>query len=184
MNATATGAQLVRLPADFLAALRRALAAGRSPLEAATLLRQTGYETGPSLHAALKARLAEERGEAGSLSSAEFWEAFGAFWESLGWGGVRHEPLHPGVAALDSADWAEADAGGHTGHPSCHFTTGVLAEVLSRIAGEDVAVLEVECRSAGDGRCRFLFGGEAALGEVYGRMAAGLPYTEAVEQLR
>jgi hypothetical protein len=51
--------------------------------------------------------------------------------------------------------------------PSCHFTTGVLANILGRAADGEVAVLEVECRSRGDQRCRFLFGGADAVYSVY-----------------
>jgi predicted hydrocarbon binding protein len=184
MNSIATGAQLVRLPAGFLAAVHRVLTQGRSAVESATLLRQAGYETGEAFHAAFEEWLSSEHGgrPADSLSPEEFWGAFVSFWQSLGWGTVRHEQLHPGVGALECEDWAEA-AAGETGHPSCHFTTGVLADLLSRIAGSDVAVLEVECRSAGSGRCRFLYGGVQAMEGVYRGMTEGLSYADAMGRL-
>lgn len=184
MNATAAAAPTLRLPAPFLPALRRALAQGRSAVEAATLLRQVGYESGEAFHAALEEQLAAGRGGASpdTLPPEEFWSAFGRFWEEMGWGTVRHVQLHPGVGALDASDWVEAE-GEAGGHPACHFTTGVLADVLSRVAGSEVAVMEVECRAAGDGRCRFLFGGVGALGEVYRGMTEGLSYSDALERL-
>jgi hypothetical protein len=43
-----------------------------------------------------------------------------------------------------------------------------------------VAVMEVECRSRGDGRCRFLAGAPETLGLVYERMAQGMGYGEAL----
>lgn len=184
MSATAAGTQLLTLPAGFLPAFRRALEQGRDPLEAAVLLRQVGYETGESFHAALEEWLSREGGDVpGGLPPEEFWSAFGRFWESLGWGTVRHVQLHPGIAALDCEGWVEADSAGATGQPVCHVTTGVLADLLGRLAGSGVAVMEVECRSAGDQRCRFLFGGEAALGEVYRGMTEGLPYPDALSRL-
>lgn len=181
---TTAAAHLVHLPAGFLAAVRRALAQGRSPVEAATLLRQAGYESGGGFFDALEHRVAWERPGAtiGTLPEGEFWPEFSAFWEALGWGTVRHEQLHPGVGALDCAGWAES-AGLETGQLSCHFTTGALADLLSRLAGSDVAVMEVECRAAGHERCRFLFGGAAALGGVYEGMTQGLPYGDAVARL-
>lgn len=185
MNTIAAGAQLVQLPTAFLPALRSALAQGRSPVEAATLLRQVGYGTGEAFHAALEEWLARESGAdaADQLSAGEFWSAFGRFWESLGWGTVRHVQLHPGIGALDCTGWVEADSAGDAGQPSCHLTTGILAELLSRIAGGEVAVMEVECRAADDERCRFLFGGATALGAVYQGMTEGLSYTEALQRL-
>lgn len=183
MNAIIAAAPTLRLPTLFLSALRRALAGGRSPVEAATLLRQVGYESGEAFHAALEDHLAREGGAApDALPAEEFWSAFGRLWEEMGWGTLRHVQLHPGVGALDASDWAEAK-GEEREHPGCHFTTGVLADLLSRVAGSEVAVMEVECRAAGDGRCRFLFGGVEALGEVYRGMTEGLPYAEAVERL-
>ncbi|MBV9773633.1 MAG: hypothetical protein JO040_06765 [Gemmatimonadetes bacterium] len=185
MNTTAIGAQLVRLPAPFLPAMLRALAHGRSPMDAATLLRQMGYETGEAFHAALEEWLAG-RGPAGSsdsLGADEFWDAFAGFWAENGWGTVRHVQLHPGIGALDCTDWIEAQAAAEAGQSGCHLTTGIFADLLGRIAGGDVAVMEVECASAGGERCRFLFGGTEALGGVYTGMTEGLSYDQALAHL-
>ena len=38
---------------------------------------------------------------------------------------------------------------------------------------DDLAVLEVECRSRGDERCRFLMGGADALGRLYEGLREG-----------
>jgi hypothetical protein len=40
--------------------------------------------------------------------------------------------------------------------------------------------MEVECRSRGDGRCRFLAGSPETLGTLYDRMAQGTGYAEAL----
>lgn len=185
MNTTATGAQLVRLPAPFLPAMLRALAQGRSPVDAATLLRQMGYETGEAFHAALEEWIAERdpTGSLDALGADRFWDDFSGFWAELGWGTVRHVQLHPGVGALDCTDWIEARAAGEAGQSGCHLSTGVFADLLGRVAGGEVAVMEVECASAGADRCRFLFGGMEALGQVYEGMTEGLPYDRAVARL-
>ena len=56
----------------------------------------------------------------------------------------------------------------------------MLADVLGRLAGEPTAVMEVECRSRGDVRCRFLAGSPETLGSLYERMAQGSTYGEAL----
>ena len=67
--------------------------------------------------------------------------------------------------------------------PSCFFTTGMLANLLGQAAGGDVAVLEAECRSRGDERCRFLFGSPAALDALYTRLRAGEDIQESITAL-
>lgn len=185
MNATAAAALGLRLPAAFLPAVRRALAQDRSPLEAATLLRQVGYDSGGGFFAALEERVAWERPGAslGTLPEGEFWAEFSAFWHDAGWGTVRHVQLHAGVAALECEGWAEAAAAREAGDRFCHLTVGIFADLLGRLAGGDVAVMEVECEAADADRCRFLFGGPAALGAVYEGMAQGLGTDEAVARL-
>ncbi|HEV2150415.1 MAG TPA: V4R domain-containing protein [Longimicrobiaceae bacterium] len=185
MNATLATAHTLRLPAAFLPALRRALAQDRSPAEAATRLRQLGYDSGAGFYAALEERVAWQRPGAtvGTLPDGEFWPEFAAFWEDAGWGTMRHAQIHPGVGALECEGWAEAAAAREAGDGYCHLTTGILADVLGRLAGGDVAVMEVECESAGADRCRFLFGSPAALGAVYEGMAQGLGADDAVARL-
>ena len=43
----------------------------------------------------------------------------------------------------------------------------MLADLLSRLIGTDLAVLEVDCRSRGDQTCRFLIGSAAALQRAF-----------------
>jgi hypothetical protein len=42
-------------------------------------------------------------------------------------------------------------------------------------------VLEVECRSMGHSRCRFLLGNAEVMEHVYGELSRGVGYEEAVE---
>ena len=64
--------------------------------------------------------------------------------------------------------------------PMCFFTAGMLADFLGRLSGETVAVMEVECRSKGDPRCRFLSAMPETLTRVYEAMTAGQSYEEAL----
>ncbi len=175
----------LQLPAAFLPALHSALATERSVVETASLLREVGYATGPAVSAAFERWLAEHgRGAApGSFNAQEFWPALDEFFQETGWGSLRHVALHPGVGALDSPDWAEALPESGASQPSCHLSVGMLAEVLGRVASGAVAVLEVECRSRGDARCRHLFGGEAALRTVFEHASGGPSYTEGIARL-
>jgi hypothetical protein len=64
--------------------------------------------------------------------------------------------------------------------PMCFFTAGLLADFLRRLSGESVAVMEVECRSRNDARCRFLSATPETLQRVYEGMTAGRTYEEAL----
>ena len=56
----------------------------------------------------------------------------------------------------------------------------MLADFLGRVSEETIAVMEVECRSRGDRRCRFLSATPAVLDNVYNEMTAGRTYVEAL----
>lgn len=174
----------LQLPAPLLLSLLSAVAAGRSPDDAATLLRRAGYDAGQDLFGSLQAHVARG-GSDGSLSdlpAPEFWDVFAAFWESLGWGTLEHQQTHDGVAELVSQNWVEADA--TADGLGCQVTTGLLAEILRHVAGDEVAILEPECRGRGDARCRFLIGAPATLDSLYGMLRDGHSPQEVLSQLR
>lgn len=171
------------MPVSSLAALRDALVEAVGAEAAAQALRQAGYAAGDALFAFLQG--SGER-QAGDIPATQFWSDLGRLFASRGWGQLTFSPAHEGVGALDAGDWFEArlDESGSADQPSCHFTIGVLANVLGQVAGGEVAVLEVDCRSRGDARCRFLFGGADAVYHVYDQMSAGTPPDSALAQLR
>ena len=84
------------------------------------------------------------------------------------------------VATVDSSDWAESDPAHPMEYPGCYYTSGVLADFFTRLAGEPLAVMEVECRSMGSDRCRFLVGSGDQMQRVYDAMSVGTSYQEAV----
>jgi hypothetical protein len=172
MTTTSTDPRRLTAPATLFVALRQAAVAGRDPTHAASLLRQAGYDAGAGFMGLLADSLVADA--AGSrvsdLPAPVFWKEFGALWEALGWGTLTHTQLHEAVVALDAEDWAEAVADDGLG---CQVTTGLLADLLRRIADEDVAVLEISCRSRGEPACRFLVGGPATLQSVYDALRRG-----------
>ena len=87
------------------------------------------------------------------------------------------------VATIDSSDWAEADAASAMPYPSCYYSMGLLSDFFGRTADAPLAVLEVECRSSGQPRCRFLVGSADVMLKLYERMADGVGYVEAVREL-
>jgi predicted hydrocarbon binding protein len=158
------------LPVASLSAMRDSLVSSVGPEAAALALRQAGHAAGDALYRILSGG---DTADAASLSAERFWAQLARLFSSRGWGQLTYSQVHSGVGSLEAANWAEARIDAGAGQPSCHFTTGVLANLLGQIADAEVAVLEAECRSRGDHRCRFLFGGADAVFAVYERIAAG-----------
>jgi predicted hydrocarbon binding protein len=171
----------IRLGRRVLHQLRSALERDTG-LQASTYLQEAGFAGGEELYAEFQEWLVAHRGvEDPSLLDAEFLsETLSAFFADLGWGRLEASPLGDAVLALDSAEWAESVETGGTEFPSCHLTCGMLADFFGRLSDGVVAVMEVECRSRGDGRCRFLAGSPETLGTLYDRMAQGTGYAEAL----
>jgi len=179
------------LPVASLAALRRALTEEVGPDTAARVLQQAGYAAGDALFPLLAGRAGNSQDTAGEdvdkaigrLPGSVFWRRLSDLFASRGWGRLHHEDLHPGVGSLESSDWVEADPAAAATRPSCFFSAGVLANILGRTAGVPVGVLEVECRSRGDLRCRFIFGGSAAIDAVYAATLEGRTVEESLAAL-
>ncbi len=178
MNRITTRPQELALPIASIAALRNALIDAVGEDAAAAALRAAGHAAGDALYATLSA------GDGDAAPADRFWQRLTRLFQSRGWGVLRHDDAHPGVGALESADWVEADAFAGAMRPSCFLTTGLLANLLGRVAGREVAVLEVECRSRGDAHCRFLFGSGEALDAVYSHVARGESARDSLASLR
>ena len=166
---------------------RRALHHLRAVLEretgaqAALLLREIGFATGAAAFEAFEAWCREHYHVAGSrdLDAAFLAEALSGFFGEAGWGSVTMSELSPAVLALDMHEWAEAEPHGAE-YPCCHFSSGMLADFFTRLGGSQAAVMEVECASRGEARCRFLVGSPDMLTYVYERMTTGMSYAEAI----
>jgi predicted hydrocarbon binding protein len=150
----ATDAREFRVPAGILDTL--AGVSGAPALEAA------GRQTGTWLAGALREVLGVET--LADAPSHAFWSALDETLRSRGWGTVRAERLHSGVAVLVAEDWVEGHAS-----PGCPFTRGLLSALFTEVAGRTVAVVETACAAAagdGPGACRFAFGSDEAMEAV------------------
>ena len=148
---------------------------------AVTILQEAGYAAGEGVYEAfcsqLPARAGVSRPE--DLDAALLNEVLSDFFQATGWGTLTVAPVGGAALAMDSPDWAEAEPG-TAEMPMCFFTAGMLADFLGRLSGEPVAVMEVECRSRSDGRCRFLSASPETLQQVYEAMTQGKGYAEAL----
>jgi predicted hydrocarbon binding protein len=164
-----------------LIVLRQALARDGGDGVAAAF-QEAGYAAGDQVYDLFRrwARGWTGVDDPGQLDATALGECLGTFFEGLGWGMLSVAPVGRSGLTLHASDWAEADpaAGGEL--PTCFFSAGLLSGVLGHLAERDVAVMEVECRSRGDERCRFLAGSPDALQAAYERLAAGEPWEAAL----
>jgi predicted hydrocarbon binding protein len=151
-------------------------------LQASTYLQEAGFAGGEELYAEFSEWLLANRGvEHPAEMDVEYLsDVLSEFFADQGWGRLEATPLGASVLALDSPEWAEATDDSRGEFPSCHLTCGLLADFFGRLSQGLVAVMEVECRSRGDGRCRFLAGAPETLSALYDRMAQGTGYAEAL----
>ncbi|GAC1477504.1 MAG: hypothetical protein NVS1B4_20310 [Gemmatimonadaceae bacterium] len=174
---------LVAISRGALAALHAALLRDAGP-EAARYLQEAGYAGGETVATSFHRWLGTRGvGAPEDLELGEFERHASDYFRETGWGTLKVGSLRDAVATLDSSDWAEAEAGRGLTQPGCHLTTGMLADFFGRIAETPLAVLEVECRSAGDDRCRFLIGAADVMAHVYEEMEQGGRYEDAVAEV-
>ena len=171
---------MLALTRSSLSALRAALLRDGGP-DAAIYLQEAGYAGGDALWDAFRRWLASRSEIAPEdLDVATFEQRISEFFTDAGWGTMTIGTLEDAVATLDSTDWGEADPTAQLEHPACHLTTGMFADLFGRLAGTPVAVLEVECRSSGATRCRFLVGSPEVLDRVFEEVGRGASYQGAV----
>lgn len=144
----------------------------------AQILQDAGYAAGDDAYRSFAGWLPVVAGveDPGELAASRLAEMLSRFFSSLGWGGVAVSQLSDAVVAVDSADWAEAQPGAGVQFPSCSFTSGLLADFFTRLGDAPLAVMEIECRSHGDTRCRWLVGAPESLTALYEHMAQGADY--------
>jgi predicted hydrocarbon binding protein len=148
--------------------------AAHAPDQLITILQEAGYAAGAGLYQSFAAT-----NNPADLDADLLGETLSEFFTNGGWGTVTMRPVGTGALALDSSDWAEA-APGTAQTPMCFFSAGMLADFLGRLSDQTIAVMEVECRSRGDERCRFLSATPEVLEKVYNEMTNGRTYEEAL----
>jgi predicted hydrocarbon binding protein len=149
--------------------------ATHAPEQIVAILQEAGYAAGEGLYRSFTALASPA-----DLDAEQLGPMLSEFFSSGGWGSVTITPVGTGALALDSGDWVEAEPG-TAQMPMCFFSAGMLADFLGRLSEETIAVMEVECRSKGDARCRFLSATPAVLEKVYNEMTAGRTYEEALK---
>jgi uncharacterized protein len=180
MTLDLAGNGMLAVTRDALAALRNALMRDTGQA-AAAYFQEAGYAGGGALFEAFRGWLSSrDAGAPESLTLDEFQRLAGQFFEEAGWGSLTVGSLHDAVATLDSPNWGEASPEGGMEHPCCHLSAGMFADFFGRVADAPLAVMEVECRSMGGERCRFLLGSTEVMQQVYDAMSAGQGYEDAV----
>lgn len=161
---------LVALPPRALHTLRDRVGA--------QALQEAGYAAGEATFQTFAKWLPGAAGveNPADVAAPKLAEALTRFFSGLGWGSVDVNALNEAVLAIDSSDWPEAQAGAGLQYPSCFYSSGMLADFMSRVGDTSLAVMEVECRSRGDGRCRWLLGSPETLTALYQHMAQGADY--------
>jgi predicted hydrocarbon binding protein len=178
-----TDHQMLAVSRSALAALRAAIVREAGP-GAASWLQEAGYAGGDNVFESFREWLrVQGKASPDELEMAEFQHRASIYFQVTGWGKINVSALNDAVVAVDSADWHEADPENKLDHPACHFTTGMFADFFGRLSDAPLAVLEVECRSMGAPRCRFLLGSSEVLGFIFSEMEAGRGYEEAAGQL-
>lgn len=178
-----SGNGMVGFSRDTLVALRTVLFRDAGP-SAAAFLQEAGYSGGGALLDAFT-RWASGRGfgSPDSMTTDEFERRATEFFGDLGWGRVSLSVLHDSVVTLDSANWAEADPASAMQFPGCYLSAAMLADFFGRIAGSQLVGMEVECRSSGGSRCRFILGSPGTIQHVYEELTRGVGYDDALKAM-
>ena len=145
-------------------------------------LQEAGFAASEDVYAAFTHWLPERAGvtDPADLAVEHLGELLSEFFSALGWGSLSVERVGGGGLAVDSGDWAESEPHANALTPGCHVTAGLLAGFLGQLADQDVAVMEIECRTRNDSRCRFLAGSQETLQSVFDAVASGQSYVEAL----
>lgn len=176
-------ATLSAVPHASLRALRAALVRDMGDGFAA-VLQEAGYAGGAPVFEAFREWCATKGlGAPESLALGRFQQAAAEFFAEAGWGTAAISPIGDTAVAFDSADWSEGDVAATMPYPSCYYSAGMLADFFGRVADGQLGSMEVECRSNGAARCRFLLGSPEVLGHVYKRLTEGVAYDAALREL-
>jgi len=151
-------------------------------VQSASYLQEAGFAGGEAIYHRFAEWLRQRYGveRPSELDVRHLGDMLNGFFEETGWGRLAVTPLSRAVIALDSGNWSEAEPSLGASYPSCHLSTGMLADFLGRVAKTTLGVMEVECLSRGDERCRFLAGSPETLQLLYEQMAQGMSYGQAL----
>lgn len=174
---------MVGLTRDGVGALRAALwrdVAGNAP----AILQEAGYASGPALYQAFVNWCGKHGyGVPEEVAAANFTQLATLYFNELGWGAVTVSTISDSAFTVDCAEWAESDPASGMQFPGCYLSSGMLADFFGRIAGAQLASMEVECRSMGHAHCRFILGSAETIQHMYDAMTQGIGYEDALAQM-
>ena len=148
----------------------------------ASVMQEAGFAGGQTVFGAFRDWCAESGHDAPeAMGYALFQETAAHFFAAAGWGMLTMTPIGDTAVALDSRDWAEAEPTAEMPFPACYYSAGLLADFFGRVADGPLGCLEVECRSAGAARCRFLLASPDVIAHVYERLTEGVGYEAALQ---
>jgi len=179
MDSTVGAPREIAVPVSVFGSLREELSKEAGTLPAVHALHSAGYHAGTTA----ATTLVGASGNGAGIAQDAFWARVSEFFQTRGWGEIRHEPVHGAIGFLTSSDWAESNPDEVDPDASCFFSTGFLSGLLSALAGGPVAVLEIGCRTRGEKHCRFAFGSETAIHRLYGQLLDGVGLAEALDAL-
>jgi predicted hydrocarbon binding protein len=161
-------------------ALRQTLQASLGD-QASEKLQEAGHAAGRDAYQCFRRWLKATTGldDPGAIDASQLGQVLSDFFQALGWGSLSMNRVGRAGVAFDT-QWVEADPSANASFPSCHWSAGLLAGFMGALAQQTVAVMEVECRSARQGRCRFLMGKPEVLEAVYQAMSEGRDYSSAI----
>ena len=172
---------MIGVPRDAIVALRAALFRQDSAV-AATSLYEAGYAGGVALHDAFTRWCRSRKLPVPeTMGAPEFADHASAFFSEIGLGAFSVGTLHDAAVTLDTTNWTEAEPASAMQFPGCYLTAGLLTEFLGRVGGSPVSVLEVECRSMGAPRCRFIVASSETIQDVYDALAEGASYESVLQ---
>lgn len=159
-------------------ALRQAIQAALGE-QAAERLQEAGHAAGRDAYDCFCRWLKTAHGldDPGAMPADALGGVLSDFFQALGWGPISLNRVGSAGIAMDTVEWAEADPRAQAPYPSCHVSAGLLAGFMGAWSQQTVSVMEVECRSANQARCRFLLGKPEALEAVYQAMSEGRDYS-------
>ncbi len=162
-------------------ALRQALQTSLGD-QAAERLQEAGHTAGRDVYNCFVRWLKATAGldDPGAIDASQLGSVLSDFFQALGWGPLSMNRVGTAGVAFDTVQWVEADPQANSPYPSCHWSAGLLGGFMGALAQRTVAVMEVECRSANQARCRFLMGAPEALEAVYQAMSEGRDYSSVI----
>jgi predicted hydrocarbon binding protein len=136
----------VALPVDIFGAIKEQLDALGVGAKADDFLRGLGAACGKSV-----VRRTGFKWETDEQLS----DALQSMWAEIGIGRLVAKDVSSGGVAAEVTDTVESEAIGVVGEPSCHFTAGYIAGVVSELAGKEHISVEEQCVCEGHTKCVF-----------------------------